>query len=365
MRYASIDILRTIAIMVMVFVHFAENLSGVILPFAGLGAPLFAILSGVSYRLWASGQEARGKSEEEINKVSMRRGLFVFGVGFAFNILVWLPEDTFNWDVLTFIGAALLLLNFLRRLPLSISVLIAMLALLVSPVLRALADYNSYWELGYFDPDMTLSDVTIGFFVTGYFPFFPWIAYSLAGFVMASLMFRESDEQVEDDPPLSPWWTMLVGGALMATALVLLQVRPYMATAVVQHLLGGWTMYPPASEYALGTIGMALLLFGAAHHWVDGNPRVLKHDRWLDIAKTFSRYSLTIYVLHHLVHVWPLWLYGLAQGQEPTYYWRQAMPMTISIPLAIIFLAICYFTFSAIGSNQRHAIESWMRWLCD
>ena len=127
MRYSSIDVLRTFAIFVMVLVHFGENLSGYNSPISGFGAPLFTLLSGVSYRLWVLGQTARGVSELEISKVSIRRGLFVFGLGFAFNLLVWLPKDIFNWDVLTFIGAALLLLNVARRIPLSISVLAAVL----------------------------------------------------------------------------------------------------------------------------------------------------------------------------------------------------------------------------------------------
>jgi hypothetical protein len=33
--------------------------------------------------------------------------------------------------------------------------------------------------------------------------------------------------------------------------------------------------------------------------------------------------------------------------------------------LASVFLAVCYFTFRSIGSEERHGIESWMRWLCD
>ena len=65
MRYSSIDILRTFAIFVMVLVHFGENLSGYTSPFTGFGAPLFAFLSGVSYRLWMIGQESRGTEDRK------------------------------------------------------------------------------------------------------------------------------------------------------------------------------------------------------------------------------------------------------------------------------------------------------------
>jgi uncharacterized membrane protein YeiB len=368
MRYPSIDILRMIAIFVMVLVHFCENLAGYTPPFVGFGAPLFAVLSGVSYRLWVNGQQALGRTDEEISKISVRRGLFVLVLGFAFNVFIWLPEEIFNWDVLTFIGAALLLLNFARQLPLPISVLVAVISLSISPLLRGLADYPSYWPNGYFETDLTLTDLWIGFTTTGYFPFFPWIAYSLAGFVTASLLFAEPPEMGDDDaeeplPSVLPF--VICGGTLVSLSVMLLLARPYLPPVISQKLLGGWTMFPPTIEYVLATIGGALFLLGTAHQLVDRNPATLRHTGLLNIAKTFSRYSLTIYVLHHVVHLWPLWIYGMAMGVEPTYFWQQAMSVQAAVAWALVFLAICYFTFNRIGPNERHGIETWMRWLCD
>lgn len=368
MRYPSIDILRMIAIFVMVLVHFSENLAGYTPRFVGLGAPLFAFLSGASYRLWVSGQQTVDRTDAEISKISVRRGLFVLVLGFVFNVLVWLPEEIFNWDVLTFIGAALLLLNFARHLPLCISVLVAVISVLISPLLRGLAEYPSYWSSGYFETDLTLTDLWIGFTATGYFPFFPWIAYSLAGFVTASILFADSQTLGFSDsaePLPSVWPTVLCGAAFISTAGLLLLARPYLPAVIAQKLLGGWTMFPPTIEYVLATIGGGLLLLGLTHQFVDRNPATLRQTSLLNIAKTFSRYSLTIYVLHHVVHLWPLWIYGLAMGVEPTYFWQQAMSVQTAFVWALLFLAICYFTFNRIGPNERHGIESWMRWLCD
>ena len=50
MRLASIDILRTVAIVVMVFTHFGENRANFTPPFSGFGAPLFVFLSGASFQ---------------------------------------------------------------------------------------------------------------------------------------------------------------------------------------------------------------------------------------------------------------------------------------------------------------------------
>ena len=365
MRYPSIDILRTCALFVMVLVHFGENLSGYQVPFAGLGAPLFAFLSGMSYCLWAKGLEAKGRSETEIQKVSIRRGLFVFGVGFAFNILVWLPEDAFNWDVLTFIGTALILLNFARRLPLPISVIAAILAVAVSPLLRLIADYNSYWTEGYFDPDLIFSDLIIGFLSTGYFPIFPWIAFSLTGFVTGSVIFAKSEEAEEEESEPSTFPVILLGASFIFSSFLLLQARPYLPEQIFHQMLGGWTMFPPTIEYVLGTLGMALLLFGIGHRWIDLNPRAKEYQPMLDVAKMFSRNAFTIYILHHIVHLWPLWIYATLTGYETTYFWMQAMPVTVSLALALVFMLCCYAGLKWLGPNRTYGIEAWMRWLCD
>ena len=378
MRYSSIDCLKTIAIVVMVLVHFAENLSGVQLPITGLGAPLFTFLSGLSYRLWVNGLEVKGTSEEEISKRSIRRGLFVFAVGFAFNIFVWLPEDTFNWDVLTMIGFALLVLNGLRRLPSAISIFLALGTILISPLLRGMADYQSYWVKGFFEVDLTLPDVLIGFLATGFIPIFPWISYSIAGLVTGTILPREQPDGLSGKPDDSSdssnsfvsksisngLLPVLTGGALMSVSGALLAVRPYLPKVLSTHFLEGWYMFPPTIEYVLATIGMASLLFGLAHRWIDRNRSRFLSAGMLDLTKTFSQYSFTIYVVHHMVHLWPLWVYGFIMQHE-NYYWQEAMSLSWSMPLAVLFLTACYLVLRKIGPDRRLGIEGWMRWLCD
>ena len=251
MRYVSIDILRTIAIVLMVVVHFMENLSGADWAPAGFGAPLFTFLAGISYRLWLNAQEARGRSDSDISKVSIRRGLFLFVLGFAFNVLVWLPEDTFNWDVLTLIGVSLILLNLVRNLPLPILVAIALLAYALAPVLRAITDYPSYWTNGYFECDLTLADVAIGFLSNGFFPVFPWIAFPLAGFVTASLFFTDDPQE---EPPTAR--AALLGAALFAIGLIAHLLRPNAPTARIEPF-ARLVDVPPTMEYVTGMLGLA------------------------------------------------------------------------------------------------------------
>jgi len=356
MRYPSIDILRTIAIFIMVFVHFAENLAGVILPLTGLGAPLFAFLSGASYFLWVSGEQRKGKTELEISKVSVRRGLFVFTLGIFFNVLVWLPEDTFNWDVLTCIGFALIVLNQGRRLPHRILVLVAGAILFTAPVFRAMVDYDAYWEQGYYEADWTLVDLLIGFTTTGYFPIFPWLSYSLLGFVVAASLLHAPQTSRSIVP---------AGLGCILFSLLLLFLGNDRSDLFSKVFLQGWKMFPATTEYVTGTLGVILILFYLLHQQIDRHLDRWKDSPFLALAKSFSQYALTIYVFHHVVHLWPLWLYGAIQGSETTFYWRQAMPLSTSLVLAAVFLFCLTVVLWSLGQRQRSGIETWMRWLCD
>jgi hypothetical protein len=245
-----------------------------------------------------------------------------------------------------------------------------MLLIVISPILRGVVDYPAYWVNRYFECDLTLTDVTVGFFVTGYFPIFPWLAYSLAGLVAGDWLLQVSRSSIggEDDTLLQKKVAlrmMSTGAALIVASGFLLATRSYYPAPISKRLLGGWTMFPPSTEYVLATIGLALILFGVMHQWIDGRQVSARMRGLMDIAKTFSRYSFTIYVLHHLVHLWPMWIYAVWNGQEPTYYWQNAMAIECSIPLAFVFLATCYFILRKLGPDRRWGIEGWMRWLCD
>lgn len=362
-RLASIDVLRTVAIVTMVLVHFTENLAGYTPPFAGFGAPLFVFLSGTSYFLWSDALVARGTPDDAIARVSVRRGLFVFGAGFAFNLLVWLPEDIFNWDVLTLIGSALLLLALMRRLPREVLFAVGAVSLFLAPILRAMAGYANYWENGFFECDVTLSDVLIGYLATGYFPILPWITLSLAGYAVGSWLFARRPGGIE--PGARPLRLVALGLVLVAASVTLLVVRPFMASTAAARMLGGWTMFPASTEYVIGMLGVAMALLGLGHRFVDPVAASGRLRGAFGIAKTCSQYSLTIYVVHHVIHLWPLWIHGFAETGEPTAYWRTAMPVGTAFALGCAFLAVTFLVVRALGARRPFGFEALMRWVCD
>lgn len=383
MRHLSIDILRMCAIFLMVFIHFTENLSGYSaaswMP-TGFAAPIFTFLVGMSYKIWLNVQESQGVSDVDISKKTLRRSLFLFGLGFAFNIFVWLPEDTFNWDILTLIATAFFVLNFCRKVDPSLSIVVCLLVFAASPSLRVIADYPEFWTNGYFEGDTTLSEILLGFLVTGFFPLFPWILYPITGFLVASSVFPNAHST--NNKRKFPRATGLLGVVFLVLAGLVLFTRsqfPDLANnAVGNQFLEGWTMFPPSMAYVLGTLGLTLVAFAQCHYWIDQNPRfaqkttngttgtLSERGRPLGtIARTFSRHSLSIYLLHHVVHLWPLWIYGSIYGDDPTQFWQNALPAYASISLSVLFLILCYFLFRWMDRTGKSAAEGLMRWVCD
>ena len=369
MRYSSIDVLRGLAILLMIQTHFVENLSSRTDVHAWLydlstrlgmiPAPLFTLVSGASYSLWLRKQEAVRRRDADITWITLRRGAFLFALGMVFNVAVWLPEGTFNWDILTLIGTSLLLLAFARHLPPGVLVLICVMVLLLSPILRVASDYDSVWNLGDYDYDFTFEDVVSGFFVNGYFPLFPWIVFPFMGFLVSDALFPRPGRTAP-----FPWWVASTGVALIALASAGLLCQG-MPGPLGKHYLTGLTMYPASTCYVIGMLGLGMLGLLLLRRWVDQSTRITGTGRLLEFFRLFSAFSLTVYVLHHLVHVWPLWLYGAWMQNDPTHYWRTAVDTPTALLLALACIVVFYFGLRFLDRHPRYGLESLMRRVCD
>lgn len=363
MRRPSIDLLRTVAIVLMVLVHFVENLAGqqsrVWLP-TGIAAPVFAFLAGFSHWLWRRGLEDRRVALAEISRRSVRRGLSLIAIGFAFNVLVWMPEDTFNWDVLTFLGSSLLILELLHDQPRHVWLAAAGAAFLTAPVLRRLAQYDTYWTQGWFDPDWTLSDTAIGWLATGYFPLFPWIMFPLAGACTADWLAESPTDDALRVRRLA--WGGIGLAMVGVTAALASSLLP---GDKIDTRLTSWTMFPASPVYVTGMLGFTLLVF-ALCRWAFDPPASRPLPAWfIRIVGTFSQHSLSLYLLHHVVHLWPLWIYSAWQGAETTILWQQATSPAWAVTAAVMFLASAYGLLRWLDHVGGPTAESVLRWICD
>jgi hypothetical protein len=92
----------------------------------------------------------------------------------------------------------------------------------------------------------------------------------------------------------------------------------------------------------MGTVGVILVLFWWLHRWLDMD-RSSDGRGWLTFFRTYSRYSLTVYILHHIVHVWPLYVAARLGGyRDIWHFYANAVPVPVAWILAIIFIAVLY-----------------------
>lgn len=233
------------------------------------------------------------------------------------------------------------------------------LALLIAEVGRRFSNYSEYWVDSSFEYDPDVPQVVLGFLLNGYFPIFPWILYPLAGYVTAAHVLPESKLE------LPRWRAAAAIGAVLFSASFVPSLLASIEPRTAAWFPAQWTMFPASIVYVLRTLGTCLVGFSLGHRWLDRNPKIDLGPRVASFFGTFSRHSLTIYLLHHLLHLWPLWIWAVSEGKSPTSYWRPAMPIEYAMPLAILCLIFCYLLMREADRRRIEGVEGWMRWLCD
>lgn len=354
-RYDSIDVLRAGAILLMVQIHFAQNLAADLhadrlLTYLSralgmIPAPLFTFLVGVSLRLSLSRQPAGGSAGEASALRHIRRGLLLFFAGLTFATLVRMPDKVFAWDILPFIGASLLLLHAVRRLPEGALALAAVSIVALSPLLRSLSGYAAHWPTGeVYEYAFTLRDVAWGFLANGYFPLFPWLVFPLCGF-MAGRVFLADETGAAALRRSLP---------LAGLALVALSVAGTAASRQAEGIWSGYAsavrFYPATTTFVLKILGGILLAFWALHSWLDRRPGARLPLR--DFLRLQSRFSLTTYVIHHLVLIWPLTLAAALQGRPGPSHAPAAL-MTTGSALLLAGLFVALFSLVLFAWDRR------------
>lgn len=210
-RLFSLDAIRGFAILDMIVIHFVvywsppegsglwvqESLNH--LTGADFGAAGFLILAGM-------GQVLSQKSRPRPAVVALR-GLGLFIVGLLLLLLAWGPGNLWEWDILTLMGAFVILYLALRAAPSWLLLLLCLATALVSPWLRQGIDSTHFWGgpleavpgLNDLFPGLlwdpparyvshwNLGDILRGFLVMGAFPVFPWIIHPILGMALGRM----------------------------------------------------------------------------------------------------------------------------------------------------------------------------------
>ena len=349
-RYNSIDILRALAIIGMIQVHFAEILSGYYERttllyelsdiFGSLPAPLFTFLVGMSLYISVKRQEEAGKPELAIADRNLRRGTQIFFFGLIFAALIWTPAEVFGWDILTLIGAALLIVFPLRKLKDNRLVAIILLIVIASPLLRIWSNYYSHWnQWGEFVPATSLKSVLLGFTLNGYFPLLPWLIFPLCGYLVSRACFGNGQ-------PHLPKFIVPTGIGLVLAALGLALIETTLdlsAAPAIGGYLSPLSFYPASTTYLALTLGIIFLLFTLTFRFFDQNNNQTNDSAFIRFCRRYSRYALSAYIIHHAVVVWPVLAAANISGKRDIwFYYGDVVPTYLALIIALVFVALFY-----------------------
>jgi len=338
-RIVSIDVLRGFSLVMMIIIHFmiaygnaqaSESLLYFILDhlIGDLGATWFLLMAGISQMLSAGRKKDAG--EFNLMKKAFLRGAYLFAAGLLQSALAFGPSEMWDWNILPLIGSATIALYFCRFLPSWLILVISAALAFLAPWLRSYVDFTVAWggELvqstffsGYlpgilFEPVSvykviwSIDEILKGYFVSGTFPIFPWLAFPMIGFVIGRRIVRG---QMKQDLP----FLHLIGLLLILLGVTISHAgifRP--ESSPISDYIAPLCLYPNSITLFYLQTGVALVLFASLFYYYDARETASSRTG-LFVAgyKRLSRYSLTVFFLHWLLVCWPLWIIYFLTGR--------------------------------------------------
>jgi len=363
-RLASVDCLRAVAIICMIQVHFVGNLAprsghplayDISMIFGGIAAPIFSFLVGFSVFLLERNARERGRGERDVTRTLLKRGAFLFAAGLVFAAIIWTPSDLFAWDILTLLGASMVLLSGLRRLPAWSLACMALAVIAAAPVLREVFGYAAFWSDGEYVVRFDTGHIILGFLLRGYFPILPWLAYPLLGYA-AGRQFH-AGRNTDSRPPLP----MLLSGIVLLGAGVPGLFDLGSTSKAADWYASALSFYPASTSYVLGTLGMICIALWLLMSLSDGGAPA-KPGLVTRVSGVYSRMALTAYVIHHAVHIWPLMIASVVNGHEDGWeYFEEALSVPVALVLSLAFMVVFYFVASLWEKKSWMTLEMAMR----
>jgi hypothetical protein len=86
----------------------------------------------------------------------------------------------------------------------------------------------------------------------------------------------------------------------------------------------------------------------------------------LQFLRRYSRFSLTTYIVHHAVHVWPLLLLAAREGRrDPWWYYGDVVSTPVALMLTLLFIVVFYGVLVVWERRRWISFEGILRWLSE
>lgn len=372
-RIASIDVMRGLVMVIMMFDHVREKIYlhlQVTDPMtiatttpdlfftrlsAHLCAPVFVFLTGLSAWLYAN--PASGKTRSP-SSFLIKRGLLLVVLEVTVINFSWAGTYTTLWlQVIWAIGISMIILGLMSGLPRWLLAVIGAAIVfghnLLTPITFQPGETGyTLWTILH-DRGFLIADGPLKVKVT--YPVLPWIGVILLGYVAGPLYAAVV---------ASSRRTRILIGMGLACLLLLLVLRgfniygetlPWVQGDTSVQTLMSWlnfTKYPPSLDFLLLTLGVAFLLLA----WFESMDNAATRALVMFGAAPMFFYILHLYVLLVLYRI-ALAIFGPNHGElfgVDDFYW-----VWIVAPLLALAL---YFPCRAFARFKRTSTQAWVRY---
>lgn len=284
-RDISVDILRGIAIIIMIAAHAAAGALVEPHPFwfrvySSFAAPIFILLAGMMVAYTAN-----LKGYKIMHFIT--KALMLLAVGILIDVLIWQIYPCTTVDVLYPIAVSLPLVYLAGKLKTSWQIAIIATIFLLTPILQHLLGYTDYPIEIYLSGELAdevanQTNILNHWLIDGWFPLFPWLGFSLLGQVFFKL--RKRLESFADKKLL------FGGGIIFIVGCISWAFFPgkFLSRAGYSELF-----YPPTIGYILTAIGVVTILF----YLIDLKPGLAVYKPLQVVGES----SLFFYVLHFII----------------------------------------------------------------
>jgi uncharacterized membrane protein len=339
-RRPYIDWLRGVAVLVMLLAHTTDAWTrvadrgtwayGWLVKIAGMGAPLFLFLAGLSVALGAGARAAR-VGERAAARSVIRRGLEIFGLAFLFRLQSFAlspgasPAGLLKVDILNIMGPGIALAAWLWALGRTLRGRLLLLGgvtaafTLLTPPLRAASWPAALPDVleWYLRPPQGRS----------WFTLFPWAGLLVGGAVVGVLLDSARDPRRE---------------RRMVVALTAGGVAVWLVSWAGSHypsIYANASFWTTAPSYYFLRLGMMTAAIGAAYLWMQ-RPTARRFSPML----VFGHTSLFVYWIH-----------------VEMVYGALTRPLARKLPLAWALVAFVLFTIAMLGLAllKNRVVAAW------
>ena len=384
-RIHAIDVLRGIAILIMLWVHFTlwfsthallegpinTILHGFLTHAGPVSAPFFIFVSGMSVTLASIKRRNKGMEEKKIRNHVIKRGLLVILLGYAFSfmrIFWYIPRPGglerlinffFFWDLLHALGLLMILgyycsrLSIRNRIIILIGIIIGTTILCYLPLFFGQPSNNTLhllWIAGDYYINMELYSwtylingnlvmVIVNFFTQitwyGAYPILPYFFFTLFGSIVISSLL----DAVKKRKPKGMWkYFHLINHPMIALGSVL---------GIITLILFPGKVDP--AFYCILTAGGAFLLFFIVFNMMDYHQN---HSRVFNNARIIGTLPLTLYMLHGFI------IGIILEGINTLIPIKQVFvfPLVL-IPILVFFIGLVALAYTWNKYNNKYSLD--------